>query len=93
MSDAPEPDEAADAIAAVEADPADHEARYELAETLAASGRNGEAINQLLEILSVDLKWQDGKAKDKLLQIFEAAGPKDEATIEGRHRLSSLMFS
>ncbi|MEE9381408.1 MAG: tetratricopeptide repeat protein, partial [Hyphomonadaceae bacterium] len=39
------------------------------------------------------LNWQGGKAKEKLLLIFEAAGPKDDVTIEGRQRLSSLMFS
>ncbi len=93
MADAPDEEAAAEAVTAVEANPADHDARFALAEKYAAAGKNREAAEQLFAILESDLKWQDGKAKDKLLIIFEAAGPKDEVTIEGRHRLSSLMFS
>ena len=93
LADAPEPDAFADAMAAVEANPANHDARFELAEKLAASGRNQDAVDQLFEILGTNLKWQGGKAKDKLLQIFEAAGATDDVTVNGRQRLSSLMFS
>lgn len=90
---APDADEFAAALARVEAAPDDHDARFDLAEKLAAAGRNGEAIEHLLTILAGDMDWQDGKAKDKLLTVFEAAGPKDPAVAAGRRRLSSMMFA
>ena len=93
MADAPAPDEFAAAIERVEAAPDDHEARFDLAGKLAAAGRNKQAVEQLLAILTTDLGWQDGKARAKLHEIFEAAGPKDPVTVEGRRRLSSLLFS
>lgn len=93
MADAPGEDEFADALARVEAAPDDHEARFDLAGKMASAGRNSEAIEQLLTILAADMDWQDGKAREKLLQVFEAAGPKDKATIEGRRRFSSMMFA
>ncbi|MEL6285084.1 MAG: thioredoxin [Pseudomonadota bacterium] len=93
MGDAPDADEFADAVKAVEAAPDDHGARFDLAEKLAAAGRSQEAADHLLAILAHDLGWGDGKAKEKLLTLFEAAGPKDALTIEGRRRLSSLMFA
>jgi len=91
--DAPSADEFAGALAAVEAAPEDHSARFDLAEKLAAAGRNKDAVDLLMVILSADLTWQEGKARAKLLEIFEAAGPKDPATIEGRRRLASLTFA
>jgi len=90
---APSADEFAEALASVEAAPGDHSARFELAEKLAAAGRNKDAVDHLITILSDDISWQDGKARGKLLEIFEAAGPKDAATIEGRRRLASLTFA
>ncbi|WP_370374057.1 tetratricopeptide repeat protein, partial [Henriciella pelagia] len=74
-------------------DRGNHALRFELAEALMARGKNKEAADHLLKILGTDLDWEDGKAKAKLLELFEAAGPKDPATIEGRRRLSSLMFA
>ena len=93
MADGPDESEFAEAARRIEADPADHAARYELAENYAAAGRHGPAVDQLLTILEADMNWGEGKAKEKLLTVFEAAGPKDPATIEGRRRLSSLMFA
>ncbi|MEM7768316.1 MAG: thioredoxin [Pseudomonadota bacterium] len=93
MGDAPSADEFADAAKAVEADPGNHDARFDLAEKMAAGGRVQDAADHLLTILSHDLNWADGKAKEKLLTLFEAAGPKDPITVEGRRRLSSLMFA
>ncbi|NBC20816.1 MAG: thioredoxin [Alphaproteobacteria bacterium] len=93
MADGPDENEFAEAARRIEADPADHAARYELAENYAAAGRHGPAVDQLLTILEADMNWGEGKAKEKLLTVFEAAGPKDPATIEGRRRLSSLMFA
>ena len=78
---------------AVAANPDDHDARFELVEKLVGQGKNKDASDHLLQILGHDLEWGEGKAKAKLLEIFEAAGPKDPITIEGRRRLGSLMFA
>lgn len=92
-ADAPAPTELDAALSAVSADPGNHSKRYELAEQYAAAGRYKDAADHLLLILSAKLGWEDGKAKTKLLQVFEAAGPTDQVTIEGRRRLASLMFA
>jgi putative thioredoxin len=92
-AEAPAPTELDAAVSAVNANPGDHAKRFELAEQYAAAGRYKDAADHLLIILSAKLGWEDGKAKDKLLQVFEAAGPTDPVTIEGRRRLSSLMFA
>jgi putative thioredoxin len=92
-ADAPAPTELDAALSAVSANPGDHAKRYELAEQYAAAGRYKDAADHLLIILTAKLGWEDGKAKTKLLQVFEAAGPADPVTIEGRRRLASLMFA
>jgi putative thioredoxin len=92
-ADAPAPTELDAALSAVSANPGDHARRYELAEQYAAAGRYKDAADHLLIILTAKLGWEDGKAKTKLLQVFEAAGPADPVTIEGRRRLASLMFA
>ena len=92
LAEAPAAEETAEVAATLEANPQDHDARFALAESHAAAGRNQAAADELFAILEADINWQGGKAKDKLLQIFEAAGPKDEVTVNGRHKLSSLMF-
>ena len=93
MADTPLDEDMASAKETVAAEPDNHEARFELAEKLVAQGKNGAAADHLLTILSDDLEWGDGKAKAKLLEIFEAAGPKDPVTVDGRRRLGSLMFA
>jgi putative thioredoxin len=79
--------------AKVEADPADLEARFQLATVLDAKGAREEAIDQLLEIMRRDRKWNEDAARKQLLTLFEAMGPTDPRTIQGRRRLSSLLFS
>ncbi|MFN7056191.1 tetratricopeptide repeat protein [Hyphomonas sp.] len=93
MADAAPPSALDEALAAVSAAPDDHAKRYELAEQYAAAGRYGPAADHLLIILGAKLDWEGGKAKEKLLQVFEAAGATDPVTIEGRRRLASLMFA
>lgn len=93
MADAAPPSELDAALDAVMAAPGDHQKRFDLAEQYAAAGRYQDAADHLLIILSAKLDWEGGKAKDKLLQVFEAAGPTDPTTIEGRRRLASLMFA
>lgn len=75
------------------ANPLDHQARYDLAAALNASGDRLNAANHLLEIVRRDRKWNEDGARKQLLQFFEAWGGADEATVEGRKRLSSILFS
>jgi len=75
------------------ANPADHQSRLELAMAVAAAGDKERAVEELIEIFRRDRNWQEEAARKQLVQYFEAWGPKDPDTIEGRRRLSSLMFS
>jgi putative thioredoxin len=75
------------------ANPLDHQARFDLATALSAGGRRAEAANHLLEIVKRDRKWNEDGARKQLVQFFEAWGPTDEATLDGRKRLSSILFS
>jgi putative thioredoxin len=75
------------------ANPADHAARFDLAVASAARGQNAEALDHLLEIVRRDRNWNDQAARKQLVQLFDAWGPKDALTVEGRRRLSSLLFS
>jgi putative thioredoxin len=77
----------------VAANPLDHQARFDLATALNAMGKRSEATTQLLEIVKRDRKWDDDGARKQLVQFFEAWGGADEATIEGRKRLSTILFS
>lgn len=77
----------------VAANPLDHQARFDLATALNAGGKRAEATEQLLAIVKKDRKWNEDGARKQLVQFFEAWGPADEATIEGRKRLSTILFS
>jgi putative thioredoxin len=78
--------------AAVEADPADRQARFDLALALHASGRIEEAVDALLELFRLDREWNDAAAKAQLLTIFDALKPTDPIVLKGRRRLSSMIF-
>jgi len=77
----------------VAANPLDHQARYDLALALNAKGQRNEAVDHLLEIVKRDRKWNDDGARKQLVQLFDAWGPTDEATVSGRRRLSSILFA
>jgi putative thioredoxin len=77
----------------VAADPRDHQARFDLALALNAAGRRQEAVDHLIEIVRRDRKWNDDGARKQLVQLFEAWGSTDEATVDGRRRLSSILFA
>jgi putative thioredoxin len=77
----------------ITADPADHQARYDLALLLNAQGDRAGATDRLLEIMRKDRSWSEEKARKQLLQFFEAWGPTDEATLAGRRKLSSMLFA
>jgi putative thioredoxin len=79
--------------AKIAADAKDHQARYDLAVALNATGRREEALDHLLEIVRRDRKWNDEAARKQLVQFFEAWGTTDEMTVQGRRRLSSILFS
>ena len=77
----------------VAADPLDHQARFDLATGLNAAGKRSEAADHLLSIVKRDRKWNEDGARKQLVQFFEAWGPTDEATLDGRKKLSSILFS
>jgi putative thioredoxin len=77
----------------VAANPLDHQARFDLALALNGQGRRLDALEQLIAIVRGDRKWNDDGARKQLVQFFDAWGPADEATIEGRKRLSSILFA
>ena len=77
----------------VAANPLDHQARFDLAVALNGKGRRLDALEQLVAIIKRDRKWNDDGARKQLVQFFDAWGPTDEATIEGRKRLSSILFA
>jgi putative thioredoxin len=74
-------------------DPLDHQARLDLALALSGEGRRIEALEHLLAIVKRDRKWNEDGARKQLVQLFDAWGPTDEATVEGRKRLSSILFA
>ncbi|HBK07487.1 MAG TPA: co-chaperone YbbN [Acetobacteraceae bacterium] len=79
--------------ARLEADPADHLARYDLATALNAMGEREQAAEALLEIIRRARTWNEGAARLQLLKFFEAWGFEDPATSAARRRLSALLFS
>lgn len=79
--------------AKLETDPKDHQARYDLALALDGQGDREGALNELLEIVRRDRKWNDEAARKHLVTLFEAMGPADQRTVDARRRLSSILFS
>ncbi len=79
--------------AAVEADPADLQARFDLAQALYANGEVEEAVDALLDLFARNQNWNDGAAKAQLFTIFDALKPNDPIALDGRRRLSSLIFA
>lgn len=97
---APEPDQAEEedteltaAQAAVATNEADLDARLTLAKALAARGRRAEAVDHLIYSIGKDRMHDDEAARHFLLTIFEAEGSESEVSIEGRRRLSSILFA
>ncbi len=80
-------------LARLEADPDDHQARFDLALALHAGGSNEEAIDALVEIVRRAREWNDQAARRQLLELFEALGATDPVTVAGRRKLSAVLFS
>ena len=79
--------------ARLQADPSDHQARYDLAVVLNAEGKRVEAAEELVALMRRDRAWNEDGARKKLLEFFEAWGPKDPATLKGRRLLSGVLFA
>ena len=82
-----------DLEAKVAADPADHQARFDLALAQNAKGDRDAATDNLIAIVKRDRKWNEDGARKQLVQFFDAWGPTDEATVTGRRKLSSVLFA
>jgi putative thioredoxin len=80
-------------VSRVNADPNDHQARFDLAVAYVAADRKQEALDHLLELMRRDRKWNEEAARKQLVQLFDAWGPKEPLVSEGRRRLSSILFS
>jgi len=83
----------ADLKAAVEADPDNHQARFDYAQALHAAGEVEDAVAQLLDLFRRDREWNDGAAKTQLFTIFDALTPQDPIALNGRRKLSSMIFA
>lgn len=79
--------------AQLEANPNDHQARYDLAMALDAAGEREAALEELLQIVKRDRKWNEEAARKQLLTLFEAMGPTDPRTLDARRKLSTILFS
>jgi putative thioredoxin len=77
----------------VAADPADLQARYDLATALNATGERDQAADTLLDIIRRNRAWNDEAARLQLLKFFEAWGFDDPTTMAARRKLSSVLFS
>jgi putative thioredoxin len=92
-TEAAELSEAAALEARLAADPDDHQARFDLAVVLNAEGKREAAAEALVALMRRDRTWNEDGARKKLLEFFEAWGPKDPATLRGRRLLSAALFS
>jgi putative thioredoxin len=79
--------------AALERDPNDHQARFDLALALVGRGDHAGAIDALLELFRRDREWNDGAARTQLFKLFDSLGPKSELAQKGRRKLSSMIFA
>ncbi len=93
LESADEAGDVAEFRAALEADPDNHQARFDLATALLASDDVQGAVDELLELFRRDRDWNDDAARQQLFKIFESLGPKDPVGLAGRRRLSSMLFA
>jgi regulator of protease activity HflC (stomatin/prohibitin superfamily) len=82
-----------DLLATVLAEPDNHQARYDLALALHASGKVEAAVEELLELFRRDREWNDAAAKAQLFKIFDSLKPQDPIVLKGRRKLSSMIFA
>ncbi|MDM7255354.1 MAG: thioredoxin [Paracoccus sp. (in: a-proteobacteria)] len=82
-----------DLRARIEADPSNHQARFDYATALHADGQVEQAVEQLLELFRRDREWNEAAAKTQLMTIFDALKPTDPVVLKGRRKLSSMIFA
>jgi putative thioredoxin len=80
-------------MAALEVNPNDHQARFDLAIAFLGAGKREAAVDELLALLKRDRNWNDQAARKKLIELFDAFGPTDPLTQDGRRRMSSILFA
>ncbi len=90
---APSPDDIESLRAKLAAAPTDPQLRFDLALALNAKGDRGGALEELLTLVTKNRAWNDDAARKQLVQLFDAWGAGEPATIAGRQRLSSLLFA
>jgi putative thioredoxin len=91
-AEARDPEELAGLKAAVEADPDNHAARFDLANGLMASGDRDGAADALLAIIAAERDWNEGAARTRLLEIFGMIGLEDPWVAATRRKLSAILF-
>jgi putative thioredoxin len=87
-----DPEELRALKAAVEANPDNHAARFDLANGLMAGGDRDGAADALLAIIAAERDWNDGAARARLLEIFGMIGLEDSWVAATRRRLSAVLF-
>jgi putative thioredoxin len=75
------------------ANPKDMQSRLDLAMAYWAGNQRQEAIDELLAMIKADRKWNEEAARQQLLKFFEALGFADPLAVDGRKRLSTILFS
>lgn len=75
------------------ADPKDFQARLDLAMAYWAGNHKQEAVDELLAMIKLDRNWNEAAARQQLLKFFEALGFADPISVDGRKRLSTILFS
>ena len=76
----------------LEKDPENHQKRFDLALAYYSAGRQAEAIQALLAIIQKEKNWNNDAAKKQLIEFFDGLGASHALSIEGRKKLSSILF-
>ncbi len=91
-AEARDPEEVIALKAAVDADPDNHQARFDLANALMAAGDRDGAADALLAVIAADREWNEGAARSRLLEIFSMIGLEDPWASATRRKLSAILF-
>jgi len=77
----------------LEKNPNSLDLKFELALSQIANEDYEDSIENLLNIFKIDKSWENGKAKDQLILLFDTLGNKNELVLKARRKLSSIIFS
>jgi putative thioredoxin len=80
-------------LAKVNANPDDHQTRFDLAMAQFTSGEQEAGMDSLLEIIQRNRTWNEEEARKQLIKFFEALGHADPLVLAARKKLSSILFS